>query len=136
VNGKDDLSRKGGFTLLEAVLVTTLLVLLAAIAASTHRNRVVSARESVLRHNLSQLRLTLDAYNADRGHYPSSLSLLVDEGYLRSLPMDPFTGTADSWQLTYENQVFFDDPLAASGIFDIHSGSDLKALDGTFYHEW
>jgi hypothetical protein len=84
----------------------------------------------------------LDQYHADKGHYPSSLEALVDEGYLRRVPMDPIT-KAEEWDVVYE-EVDYEAPPAetdlpedgAPGIIDVHSTSDLIAIDGTPYNEW
>jgi len=128
--------RKKAFTLMEITVIVTVLVLLASIAAATHKSRVRAAKESVLKHNLSELRFTLDAYNADRGHYPESLGTLLDEGYLRDIPVDPFTGSGDTWEVIYEEDIADEDSSYIPGVFDIRSGSEREALDGTFYNEW
>lgn len=125
-----------GFTLIEMVVVLTLVALLATIATVTHKTRVRKAKEAVLKHNLSQIRLTLDAYNNDKGHYPESLDILVDQGYLREIPMDPMTQSRQTWELIYEDDVGDEDSSYEPGIFDIRSGSDEEAIDGTFYNEW
>ncbi|PIE90179.1 MAG: hypothetical protein CR997_07235 [Acidobacteria bacterium] len=127
---------KRAFTLMEITVIVTVLVLLASIAAATHKSRVRNAKESVLKHNLAQIRLTLDAYNADRGHYPESLQTLVDEGYMRRLPEDPFTGSSDTWEVIYEEGLADEDTSYIPGVFDVRSGSVDEAMDGTFYNEW
>lgn len=125
-----------GFTLIELLLVMTLLALLATIATTTHRNSARKARETVLRHNLQQVRLTLDQYNNDKGHYPTSLQVLVDEGYLREIPRDPITKSRDSWQIIFLENYGDEDSSYEPGVFDIRSASEGQALDGTFYYEW
>lgn len=127
---------KKAFTLMEIMLVITMVILLASVAAATHKNRVRAARESVLKHNLAQLRMTLDAYNADRGHYPESLRTLLDEGYLRVIPEDPMTGSSETWEVIYEQDIMNEDSSYEPGVFDIRSGSEDEAMDGTFYYEW
>lgn len=124
------------FTLLEILIVLSLLALLASIAATTHRNAARKAKEAVLRNNLQQLRLTLDQYNTDKGHYPESLEILVEEGYLRELPLDPITKSRESWQIVYEQDYSDEDSNYEPGIFDIKSGSGETALDGSYYEEW
>jgi len=121
---------------MEIMVVVTLVVLLASVAAATHKSRVLAAKESVLKHNLSEIRMTLDAYNSDRGHYPDSLRTLLDEGYLRKIPVDPITGTSDTWEIIYEQDITGEDSSYEPGVFDIRSGSSDEALDGTFYNEW
>lgn len=127
---------KRGFTLIETILVITLLALLAALATSTHRNSARKARETVLRNNLTQLRQTLDQYNVDKGNYPESLEILVEEGYLRELPMDPITKSADTWEVIYLQNYDDEDSNYEPGVFDVRSGSQETAIDGTFYYEW
>lgn len=125
-----------GFTLIEMILVITLLALLAALATSTHRNSARKARETVLRNNLAQIRLTLDQYNVDKGYYPPSLDILVEEGYLRELPMDPITKSRDTWQVTYLDLYDDEDSSYEPGVYDVHSASQDQAIDGTYYYEW
>jgi len=128
--------RKRGFTLIEIILVVSILVLLGTLAAATHKNQARKARESVLRHNLQNMRMVLDQYNNDKGYYPPGLETLTDEGYLREIPLDPFTKANDSWEVVYEQDYDDQDSSYEPGVFDIHSGSDEKAIDGTFYYEW
>lgn len=125
-----------GFTILELMIVLTVLGLLAGIATSTHKNTAKKSRETVLRHNLAQMRLTLDQYNADKSRYPDSLQTLVDEGYLRELPEDPMTRSTETWEEVMESDYSDEDSSYEPGVFDIRSGSDERALDGTFYYEW
>ncbi len=125
-----------GFTLIEVILVVSILALLGTLAASTHKNQARKARESVLRHNLQNMRMVLDQYNNDKGHYPPGLGTLTDEGYLREIPLDPFTKSTDSWEIVYEQDYDDQDSSYEPGVFDVHSGSEEKAVDGTFYYEW
>jgi general secretion pathway protein G len=125
-----------GFTLIETILVVTLLGLLATIAVSSHRNSARKARETVLRHNLQNMRLALDQYNNDKGYYPESLELLRDEGYLREIPIDPITKSNDTWQVVYVEDYDDEDSNYQVGVFDVKSGSDQEAIDGTYYYEW
>lgn len=129
-------SHKKAFTLIEVILVLTLLALLAALATSTHRNSARKAKETVLRNNLTQLRTTLDQYNVDKGYYPESLEILVEEGYLRELPLDPITSSRDTWQVIYLENYDDEDSNYEPGVYDIRSGSQESAIDGTFYYEW
>jgi general secretion pathway protein G len=127
--------RRGAFTLLEILIAISLLALLATIVVSTHRNAARKSKETVLKHNLQQIRLALDHYNNDKGHYPADLGTLVDEGYIREIPTDPITGSKETWQLVYDN-ARDEDSSYEVGIFDIHSGSEDTAIDGTYYYEW
>ncbi len=129
-------ARQRGFTLIEILVAITLLALLATIVTSTHRNTARKGRETVLRNNLVQIRMTLDQYNNDKGYYPPSLQTLVDEGYLREIPMDPITKSRETWQIVYDQDYQDEDSSYEIGIFDIHSASEEEALDGTYYHEW
>ena len=129
-------SRRLGFTLIEILIVVSLLSLLATIVISTHRNATKKGRETVLRNNLHQIRITLDQYNTDKGHYPASLETLVDEGYLREIPLDPITGSRDTWELVYDQDIRDEDSSYEVGVFDIKSTAEALALDGTYYYEW
>ncbi len=130
------MGQRRGFTLIEVMLAVTIVAMLASIAVFSHRNSARKARESVLRHNLAELRLVLDHYNNDKGHYPDSLDVLKDEGYLREIPNDPMTGANDTWQVEYESDLADEDSDYEPGIFDIKSGSNETAIDGTLYSEW
>lgn len=125
-----------GFTLIETILAITLVAMLASIATYSHKNSTKKARESVLRHNLAQIRLTLDHYNNDKGNYPESLDVLKDEGYLREIPVDPITKSRDTWEIIYEEDVADEDSSYEPGVFDVKSGSAEQAIDGTYYYEW
>ena len=127
---------RSAFTLLEILLVISLLALLASIAVTTHRNSNRKAREVVLRHNLMNMRETLDQYNNDKGRYPESLSILVDEGYLRQIPLDPVTKSNNTWEEVFEEDFGDEDSSYEPGVFDVRSGSEDEALDGTYYNEW
>lgn len=135
-NNPQSRHRHRGFTLIEMILVITLLALLASIAGSTHRNSTKKARETVLRHNLQQLRVTLDQYKVDKGRYPDSLQVLVDEGYLREMPLDPITKSRDTWNEIFESDIQDEDSDYEPGVWDVRSGSVEQAIDGTNYSEW
>jgi general secretion pathway protein G len=132
-----------GFTLLELMVVVAIIGILATMAMPSLRPAPRKAKEAVLKTNLLAIRQSLDQFYADKGHYPSSLEELVDAGYVRRVPIDPFTKSRDSWELIYEE---VDDDLepaetdlpedGAPGIFDVRSGSDGTAADGTPYSEW
>jgi general secretion pathway protein G len=124
-----------GFTLLEMMVVLTLILIVASMAVPTYHIAVVHAREAVLRDDLYTLRKLIDQYTIDKQQPPESLDDLVDAGYLRGgLPTDPFTGRNDTWQAVTEEVPSGGDTV--NGITDVHSGSDETALDGTTYDTW
>ena len=124
-----------GFTMIELVVVVSLIVVLAGIGMVQYRNGVVRAQEAVLREDLFRLRDALDQYHADKQKYASSLEDLVTEGYVRAIPKDPFTQSSDSWE-PVQAEPDASDPEAATGIYNVKSGSDRTALDGSKYSEW
>jgi general secretion pathway protein G len=127
----------GAFTLLELMMVLTLILILAALAVPTYRLAIVRAREAVLRDDLYTLRKLIDEYTLDKQQPPSALDDLVQAGYLRGgIPVDPFTGSNQTWRVDSE-----DVPIGPSqlvpGIVDVHSGSEDVSLDGmTPYNTW
>jgi general secretion pathway protein G len=100
-----------------------------------YKQGIVHAREAVLKTDLFDLRDAIDQYYADKNQYPGSLDSLVTDGYLRKIPVDPFTNAADSWQ-TVPSEADPNNPTAAPGIYDVKSGSDAMSLDGTKYADW
>jgi general secretion pathway protein G len=127
-----------GFTLLELLVVMTIIGILAAIAVPALRDSPKRAREATLRADLFTFRSVIDQYKGDKGNYPVDLAVLIKDGYMRRLPLDPMTKASD-WALTMEEEPTEpDDPNveATPGIIDVHSASKEKALDGTLYSEW
>src|SRR6266850_112589 len=124
-----------GFTLIEMLIVVTLIGIIAGIAAVQLRQTPLKAKEAVLKEDLYILRDVIDQYFADKGKYPESLQTLVENGYIRKLPVDPFTHEASTWA-TVQADTNEDDPQAAGGIVDVHSGSDGTAIDGSRYSDW
>jgi len=125
-----------GFTLLELMVVLTILLILATMSMPIFNLAIIHAREAVLKDDLYTLRKLIDEYTLDKQKPPSSLSDLVDAGYLRSgVPVDPFTGSSETWQTDSED-VPTSPSQAANGIVNVHSGSDGTALDGTAYSSW
>ena len=123
----------GGFTLLELMIVLAIMGILITIAQPNLKQAIVRAKESVLREDLFQIRDALDQYYSDTGKYPAELADLVnsnDKGrsYLRDIPKDPFTGSADWVTVTLDSE--------DGGVFDVHSASPLVATDGTAYNAW
>ena len=124
-----------GFTLIELIVVTALVVVLASLALVGYQNSIVRAREAVLKEDLFRLRDAIDQYYADKNKWPQTLEDLVTDGYVREIPEDPITNSVDTWQ-TVPAESDPANPSAEPGIFDVKSGSDRMALDGSPYAEW
>ena len=126
---------ESGFTMIELLVVVSLIVILATMGLTQYRNSVVHAREATLKEDLFRLRDAIDQYYADKGKYPSTLDELVSDGYVRKLPEDPFTKSNTSWT-TVAAEPDPNNPVAEAGVYDVKSGSDGTAIDGTKYSEW
>ena len=124
-----------GFTLLELLVVATVLVVLAGIGLVQYKNGKTRASEAVLKTDLFNMRDAIDQYYADKGMYPGTLDELVSAGYLRRVPDDPFTMSNSTW-LTIQSDPDAANPTAAPGVYDVKSGSDATALDGSKYADW
>jgi len=122
--------RRAGFTLIELLVVLAIVATLLTIAAPRYFGSLDKSREAVLRENLYQMRDTIGKYQADKGRYPESLEALVAEKYLRKVPPDPITETAASWVLVPP-----EDPQKG-GVFDVKSGAQGKASDGSEFSTW
>jgi len=133
-----DMSQKRkGFTLIELIIVFTLIGILVGLGLPQYRNAVKRAREAVLKEDLYQMRELLNQYYTDQWKYPSSLQVLVDEKYLMKIPIDPITKSSETWVEVYDTLT--EDDLITGvepGVIDVLSGSDEKALDGTPYNTW
>jgi general secretion pathway protein G len=123
-----------GFTLIELMIVMAIIAVLVSVAVPMYQKSVVRARETVLRQNLFTLRTVIDEYTYDKGKAPQSLQDLVNEGYLRQIPIDPMTGQAD-WEIIMEDAVSSVNQTEP-GIFDVRSRSTQRSLEGTPYNEW
>jgi general secretion pathway protein G len=124
-----------GFTLIELMVVMVIIVLLAGIGLAVYSNSVVRAKEAALAQDLFQMRDAIDQYYADKNKYPASLQDLVTEKYMRMIPVDPFTSSADTWQTTTADPDPRN-PTAEIGIYDVKSGATQVSLDGKPYAEW
>jgi general secretion pathway protein G len=121
--------------MIELLVVVSLVIILAGIGMAQYRNGVTRAQEAVLREDLFRLRDVIDQYYADKQQYPQALEDLVTGGYLREIPKDPFTRSADTWELV-QAEPDPANPTAELGIHNVRSGSDRTALDGSKYSEW
>ena len=124
-----------GFTLIELLVVISMISILAAMGVVQYRNSVRRTEEAVLRKDLFEMRDVIDQYYADKGKYPSSLDALVSDGYMRKIPVDPITKTADTWQ-TDPAEPDPANPTAEPGIYNVKSGAPGMALDGSAYADW
>jgi general secretion pathway protein G len=124
-----------GFTLIELMVVMAIISVLLAIALPIYQKSIIRAKESVLRNNLFTLRTMIDEYTLDKQQAPQSLQDLVTEGYLRQIPVDPMTGSDQTWRVIMEDNPVNGDN-SAPGIWDVKSGSDKVGLDGTPYSDW
>jgi len=124
-----------GFTLIELMVVMFIISVLLAIAVPVYQKSILRSKETVLHHNLFTIRQMIDEYTIDKQKAPESLQELVSEGYLRQIPQDPMTNSDQTWRTVMEET-----PVAGSsgspGLYDVHSGSDKKALDGSNYADW
>ncbi len=125
-----------GFTLLELMVVITIILVLVTLAVPSYQQSILLAREAVLRDNLYTLRSLIDQYTLDKKEAPQALEDLVAEGYLRSLPKDPITSSNETWVEEFAEDVFLSPDQTMSGIVDVRSGSEEISLDGTPYNTW
>ena len=130
-----DCRSQRGFTMIEMLIVMTLIIILASVGMAQYKNSVKRSEEAVLKENLFRLRDAIDQYYADKTKYPAGLDDLVSEGYIREVPTDPITKSKDTWQTTAA-EPDANNPASSVGIYDVKSGSDESALDGTRYSEW
>lgn len=131
---KKQLLKQAGFTLIELMIVMSIMGILITIAEPSFRQSIIRAKEAVLKEDLFQIRDAIDQYYADNSKYPDQLDDLINKqdqarSYLRDIPRDPFTGAPDWITVSPEGG-------EETGVFDVHSASPLVAVDGTAYNTW
>jgi general secretion pathway protein G len=127
--------RAVGFTLIEIMIVMTIIGILISMAVPMYEKSILRAKESVLKNNLFTMRTVIDEYTYDKGKSPQSLQDLVNEGYLRQIPVDPITGASNTWKVIME-EASSGGSQSEPGIWDVRSGSDKNSLEGTPYSDW
>lgn len=124
------IKRALGFTLIELIVVFLIIAILLTLALPRYFSSVDRSKEAVLKENLFQVRDAIGKYYGDKGKYPESLEALVSDKYLRKLPVDPLTESATTWVIVPPQDT------EKSGVYDIKSGAEGKAADGTAFSEW
>jgi general secretion pathway protein G len=127
--------KAAGFTLIELMIVISMILILISVAIPIYTQSITRAREAVLRQNLFTMRSVIDQYSMDKQKAPQSLDDLVQAGYLKEIPTDPMTNSKDTWQ-TVQEDVLVSVDQNQPGITDVHSGSDKTGSDGTAYNTW
>jgi general secretion pathway protein G len=133
--GRSTRTGSRGFTIIEMMVVLALIVILASLAMVQYRRTIIYSKEAVLRDDLTKMRDAIDQYYADKNEYPATLSALASDGYLRDIPKDPITDSNSTWQ-EVPAEPDSSNPTASPGVYDVKSGADTTALDGTRYSEW
>jgi len=127
--------RQRGFTLIELMVVMSILLILISISVPIYNQSITRAKEAVLRDDLFQLRSLINQYTLDKQKAPQSLEDLVSGGYLKQLPKDPFTNSSETWQTEAEDVLLSADQ-SEPGITDVKSGASFTSLDGSPYNTW
>jgi general secretion pathway protein G len=127
--------RDRGFTLIELMIVISLILILVSISIPVYNTSILRAKESVLKQDLFQMRSLISQYTLDKQKAPQSLDDLVQAGYIKQIPNDPMTGSNSSWTVDQEDSLMSVDQQDP-GISDVHSGSSLVSTDGTVYSTW
>ena len=134
---RGQIGRQSGFTLIEMIIVFTLIGILVGMGLPQYQTAARRAREAVLKEDLFQFRKLIDQFYLDKRKYPASLQTLVEEKYLRIIPVDPMTNSATTWvevrEIPPPDEIAM---LENLGVIDVKSGSDQKALDNTLYNTW
>ena len=124
-----------GFTIIELMVVMALIVTLSTIAVVQYQRSVVYSKEAVLKEDLFRMKEAIDQYYADKNQWPAALEDLVSAGYLRSMPVDPITNSASTWE-TVPAEPDPNNPNSVGGVYSVKSGSDGTAMDGSKYADW
>jgi general secretion pathway protein G len=127
--------KAAGFTLIELMIVISMILILMSVAIPLYNQSITRAREAVLRQNLFTMRSVIDQYSMDKQKAPQSLDDLVQAGYLKQIPTDPMTNSKDTWQ-TVQEDVLVSVDQNQPGVTDVHSGSEANGSDGTAYNTW
>lgn len=129
-------TRSRGFTLIELMIVISIILILVSVALPAYNQSIWRARESVLKQNLFSLRSVISQYTLDKQKAPQSLEDLVSAGYFKQIPNDPMTGRNDTWTVEEETDTITTVDQQEPGIYDVHSGSTATGSDGTAYNTW
>ena len=124
-----------GFTLIELMIVISIILILVSVAVPLYGKVILNAREAALRENLFQMRQSIQQYVLDKHHAPQTLQDLVEEKYLYALPEDSITHSRETWQVEPEDPMESADP-SQPGIINVHSGASGSGSDGRAYSEW
>lgn len=135
LSGTSQKQKRRGFTIVELIIVMTIISIIIASAIPMYQKSIVRAKESVLRNNLFTMRTLIDEYTYDKQKAPQDLRDLVDAGYLRTIPLDPMTGKSDTWRTEIEDSLS-SASQTEPGLSNVRSGSDKTSLEGTPYSEW
>ena len=127
--------RERGFTLIELMIVISMILILVSISIPAYNQSILRAKESVLRQDLFELRSLISQYTLDKQKAPQSLDDLVQAGYIKQIPMDPMTGSNSTWTVDQEDTVMSVDQQEP-GISDVHSGAAQTSCDGSAYSTW
>jgi len=125
-----------GFTLIELMIVVSMILILLSVALPAYNRSILAARESVLKQNLFAMRSVISQYTLDKQKAPQSLQDLVTGGYFKQIPNDPMTGRNDTWAVEEETDTLLSVDQQEGGIVDVHSGSSGVGSDGTAYNTW
>jgi general secretion pathway protein G len=125
-----------GFTLIELMIVISVILILVSVALPAYNQSIWRARESVLKQNLFAIRSVISQYTLDKQKAPQSLQDLVTGGYFKQIPTDPMTSSNDTWTVEQETDTIMTVDQQEPGIFDVHSGSSAVGSDGTAYNTW
>jgi general secretion pathway protein G len=125
-----------GFTLIELIVVITIILILVSLAAPIYRSSIIRSKEAVLHDDLFTMRSLIDEYTLDRQESPQALQDLVDHGYIRQIPVDPFTNSNQTWVEVREDDTLTSVDQKSGGLIDVHSGANGKSLTGDDYSTW